>query len=94
LQRYLAYVANEPFQNPERLDEDFKQRLMYLAGWQMSHKLLAVVDDYFEAARQDYQFAVKRAIVEEAFFHGPPTKRAKLEEMRVQPEDNVRPLPL
>ena len=39
-------VENMPFNNPDILDEDFRQRIMYLSGWNLSHRLPDVVDDY------------------------------------------------
>jgi len=62
--RYHVLVENMPFNNPDILDEDFRQRIMYLSGWNLSHRLPDVVDDYMDSVRDDYRLSVKRAILD------------------------------
>ena len=77
--RYHMLVENMPFLNPDILDEDFKQRIMYLSGWNLSHKLPYVVDEYMESARDDYRRSVKRAILDLSLRDPEEAKRIKEE---------------
>ena len=45
-QRYTSFIERQPFVNNYILDMDFKQRIRFLAGWDLARKLPHVVQDY------------------------------------------------
>jgi dynein heavy chain len=90
--RYHTLVENMPFTNPDILDENFRQRIMYLSGWTLSHKLPEVVEDYIESARDDYRRSVKRAILDLSLRDPEEAKRIK-EEAAVKPLAPPLPVP-
>ena len=72
--RYWEFIASQPFNNPNILDDDFKRRTMYLSGWKLSTSLPGVVEQILSEVAHDYRMAVKQSIVD-AMFQKPELNR-------------------
>jgi hypothetical protein len=63
--RYVSYVQRQPFVNDMALvGPAFKRRLLALAGEGRAASLPAVTQDYLDAAYDNYQYAVRKSIVD------------------------------
>jgi hypothetical protein len=63
--RYESYVQRQPFVNDMALvGPAFKRRLLALAGEGRAANLPAVTQDYLDAAYDNYQYAVRKSIVD------------------------------
>ncbi|KAG1667278.1 hypothetical protein FOA52_012567 [Chlamydomonas sp. UWO 241] len=83
--RYAAYIAAQPFRNPEGLGVAGVARVMARAGraTALAGGLPGVTADYINEARGDYRLAVNAAIVD--FLFGDPDGSARLAALDVQP---------
>lgn len=50
--------------NQDILDTDFKQRILFLAGWDLARKLPHVVKEYMRATKENYRYSVRKAILD------------------------------
>ena len=61
--RYNSYIQQLEFNHLNILDGEFQERIMYMAGWQMSKRHEALIHTYMEEVMMDYQRAVKQAVL-------------------------------
>jgi hypothetical protein len=54
--RYHLYVGKQPFANADILDHDFKQRIVFLAGWRHARSMPGVVSAYMATVKEDYRW--------------------------------------
>ncbi|CAK9228319.1 unnamed protein product [Sphagnum troendelagicum] len=92
-QRYLAYLEELAFVNPELVNKSLKYRLMQLAGWKISQRYMYVLDDYMKDLKEEYHLVVKKAICDYRF-NTSKEEHNKLIAMKIFPQHGtVAPIP-
>ncbi|KAH9558616.1 hypothetical protein CY35_06G017100 [Sphagnum magellanicum] len=92
-QRYLAYLEELAFVNPELVNKSLKYRLMQLAGWKLSQRYMYVLDDYMKDLKEEYHLVVKKAICDYRFKTS-EEEHNKLIAMKIFPQHGtVAPIP-
>jgi hypothetical protein len=93
MQRYLAYLKELAFVNPELVNKSLKYRLMQLAGWKISQRYMYVLDDYMKDLKEEYHLVVKKAICDYRF-NTSKEEHNKLIAMKIFPQHGtVAPIP-
>jgi hypothetical protein len=92
-QRYLAYLEELAFVNPELVNKSLKYRLMQLAGWKISQRYMYVLDDYMKDLKEEYHLVVKKAICDYRF-NTSKEEHNKLIAMKIFPQHGtLAPIP-
>ena len=60
---YNSFVESLEFNHLNILDGEFQERVMYMAGWEMSQRHQTLMNQYMEEVMIDYQNAVKQSVV-------------------------------
>eukprot|EP00899_Mesostigma_viride_P002516 jgi/Mesvir1/12265/Mv00478-RA.2 len=90
--RYAKFVEEQEFDNLDILDDAFKARMAALANAKLARARPQLVDWYFEDAREDYQRAVKAAIVNHNFIL--PEQRTVYLAQQLEPPPPPLPVPV
>jgi len=61
--RYQEFLDSIPFEHRDIMDDEFEQRVMALANWDLATALPGVVDDCLEELRDVYRHSIKQSVM-------------------------------